>query len=679
MPQTFIVRPFGNRPVLKKKAGKDEYEKELYDFDNVEKVLIRPAMAATGLIGGTTGEVFAAGDIREDMFSSLLVDDLIIADITVHNANVFYELGIRHALRDRHTILIKGQGYDETPFDIIGYRYISYDKDHPEKALDSLIQAIKETLDPQKRRKDSPVFNVLPALEPQDAERFMAVPEDFIREVTLAVTTRDIGWLRLLTKEVERMSWNRPAFRLIGNGFFNAKAYRPARSIFEWILQTLPLDRQANDRLATIYQRLAEEELAKPQRDALLAKSDLAIKNLLDNNALTNNERAEALSLKARNAKIRWLYAWKDQPDLELRQKNALGSLDLTRACELYDLGFTADLNHYYSGINALALMLVTIKLAEKHPDVWRRRFDKNTNPDLALEDIRNKYNSMVPTEELSIRASIARACAADPLGRDVWAEITYADFLCLTSDDPETVGYRYQQATSEISELNREAIVRQLRIYESLDLLPANVKAAIDNISLSDAQKPKYIFLFTGHMIDKPGRTEPRFPASREQEIKERIRAALRQEKTRLGEAISIAGIAGGACGGDILFHEVCHDLDIPTTIHLALPEEQFVIDSVKFAGNDWLTRFKNLFDALPHPIINEKGDLPNWLKNQNGYTVWSRNNLWELYSALAIGGKNVTLFALWNEKDGDGPGGTADMVAQAKNEWANFIHLPI
>src|SRR3954470_15170199 len=131
MDTVFIVRPFGNnRPVIKKnKEGNPEIV--FFDFDKVESVLINPAIDALGLGGGTTLKIFETGEIKEDMFSQLLTADIVIADITIHNANVFYELGIRHSLRQKTTVLIKCQGYDETPFDIIGYKYIDYQKDDP--------------------------------------------------------------------------------------------------------------------------------------------------------------------------------------------------------------------------------------------------------------------------------------------------------------------------------------------------------------------------------------------------------------------------------------------------------------------------------------------------------------------------------------------------------------------
>src|SRR5262249_54019489 len=100
-----------------------------------ERELIALAMTAARVTGGTTGLIARSGNIRLDMFERLVLADLVIADISVHNANVFYELGIRDALRDRPTILIRfkrpdqesAAHPDEVPFDLKTDRYLEYD------------------------------------------------------------------------------------------------------------------------------------------------------------------------------------------------------------------------------------------------------------------------------------------------------------------------------------------------------------------------------------------------------------------------------------------------------------------------------------------------------------------------------------------------------------------------
>src|SRR5260370_39281908 len=96
MQRAFIIRPFGKK---KDRAGRE------IDFDHLSDVLIEPALKAAGLGGGTTGEIIEAGNIREDMFGLIPKADIVRCDITVLNANVFYELGIRHALRKKRSLL----------------------------------------------------------------------------------------------------------------------------------------------------------------------------------------------------------------------------------------------------------------------------------------------------------------------------------------------------------------------------------------------------------------------------------------------------------------------------------------------------------------------------------------------------------------------------------------------
>lgn len=88
--RAFIVRPFGMK--------KDRNQNEV-DFDAVQEQLIVPALESVGVDGRTTLDILRAGNIRVDMFQRLLTADLVIADLSIDNANVFYELGIRHALR----------------------------------------------------------------------------------------------------------------------------------------------------------------------------------------------------------------------------------------------------------------------------------------------------------------------------------------------------------------------------------------------------------------------------------------------------------------------------------------------------------------------------------------------------------------------------------------------------
>ena len=62
-----------------------------------------------------------AGDIRTDMFFELVTADAIVADISILNANVYYELGVRHGVAPRGVFMIHG-GWGKPPFDIASDR-----------------------------------------------------------------------------------------------------------------------------------------------------------------------------------------------------------------------------------------------------------------------------------------------------------------------------------------------------------------------------------------------------------------------------------------------------------------------------------------------------------------------------------------------------------------------------
>ncbi len=179
-----------------------------------------------------------------------------------------------------------------------------------------------------------------------------------------------------------------------------------------------------------------------------------------------------------------------------------------------------------------------------------------------------------------------------------------------------------------------------------------------------------KHFILFTGHMIDAKDRPSPRFPADKEEKAKQEIRSNLLHQQ--LITTLPLQGIASGACGGDTLFHEICLELNIPSEIYLPSSPEEFKKGSVSFAGKEWDERFDALLKKLPHHI------LPKATK-ETEMNVYERTNEWMLEKALADGGKNMTLIALWDGGGGDGKGGTKDMINMAKEKGADVEVIDI
>ena len=115
-PHAFIAMPFGNKP------GPDG---QLIDFNRVYMEYVQPALEAAGLEVFRADQEQRAGDIIADMFQELLIADLVVADLTIDNPNVWYELGVRHALRARGIVLVCA-GRTPTAFDLYSQRKLRY-------------------------------------------------------------------------------------------------------------------------------------------------------------------------------------------------------------------------------------------------------------------------------------------------------------------------------------------------------------------------------------------------------------------------------------------------------------------------------------------------------------------------------------------------------------------------
>jgi len=102
----------------------------------------------------------------------------------------------------------------------------------------------------------------------------------------------------------------------------------------------------------------------------------------------------------------------------------------------------------------------------------------------------------------------------------------------------------------------------------------------------------------------------------------------------------------------------------------------ESFV-HSVASAGPAWVERFNRLVGKSPLRVLQMTEEMPRWLGGKRNYGVWQRDNLWMLYNALAHGATEVTVIALWDGGVGDGPGGTADLVDQARKRGAKIVIL--
>ena len=103
------------------------------------------------------------GIIHKPMYERLILCDYAVADLTTANANVFYELGIRHAVKPYTTITVFSSN-SQLPFDVNFLRSMPYEYDEDEQ-LTNLGQNVKTLTDKllnakKEKTTDSPVCSV---------------------------------------------------------------------------------------------------------------------------------------------------------------------------------------------------------------------------------------------------------------------------------------------------------------------------------------------------------------------------------------------------------------------------------------------------------------------------------------------------------------------------------------
>jgi hypothetical protein len=668
--RVFIVRPFGTR---------DGIDFEAIERDLIQKALGRVKVAV--LAGSTTIPFIEQGNIREDMFRELVTADLVIADLSIHNANVFYELGIRHAVRPNATFLLRAAKLSAYPFDLQTDRYLAYDATDPAESIAALTEALEATL--TSGRTDSPVYQLLPNLQPPDPTALRVVPRDFGEAVNRARDAKLPGDLRLLAHEARSFSWASEGLRTVGRAQFLIKATAGATETFERLREAVEPkeDVEANQRLATLYQRLAK---VRPNRDDYLAQSNAAIQRVIESPEPSSWDAAEAYALKARNIKAAWLTRFEGKTGAAA-QIPALQAAELEQSLEAYASGFAQDRNHFYSGLNALSMLRIRIDLAAAHPEEWYALFDGDQQADTALERAKSRFSQFAAAVDLAIEArqfADARQASPDPEAK-LWTDISAADLAFLTSIRPKAVAQKYRVALAAAPSFAVDAVRDQVKIFQRLDLRPAFVDEALvvtgpgeDGVPVQPTGR---VLLFTGHMIDAEDRKQARFPrtAAAEAAARQMIKEAILKEQQL--QKSGILGIGGGACGGDILFHEVCEDLMIPTWLFLAVAKDTFSANSVQHGGTQWVERFNRLCARVTPRVLEAKETttLPNWLHGRRDYDIWRRNNLWMLFNALALD-LPLTLIALWDQGAADGPGGTRDLVAQVRERGQKIERLP-
>ena len=625
---TFVAMPFGIKQGI--------------DFNRIFREYIEPALTEAHFEVFRADEEMRAGNIRTDMFQQLLIADLVVVDLSIDNPNVWYELGVRHALRSRGVIQIVTQR-EQMPFDVYTDRVIRYhtkdgvpDPEFLQQDKVKLAQFATETMASWQGRKVSPVYHLLSYLKEPDwkslrvgeAQEFWERYERWEERIEIARDKGRPGDIMLLADEAPTQALHLNAHRAAGKALMKMGQFSFALNQYKDAFAIDPTDLDSQQQSAILLGRMNRPEEARVKIDNLVEKFP---------------DNAECWSLKGRISKEAWVEIWRKAGNTAAEMRaSATDDVDrLEESIKAYKTGFTKDPSNFYSGINAVGLSYLHEHL---------------TGSDAATKDRKAMEGGV---------CWVVR-CARERDGSSYWARATLADLAVLSAPKKEVERAYKDAVAANTNWFALDSTWQQLAVLRDLEFRPDEVGAALAIMEheinrLKPPWQPRMTILFSGHMIDKPDREKPRFPDAKSALAS----GAILNKLNDLGATEKDLAICSAACGGDLLFAELCLDRGMAVHLYLALDEPEFMEKSVNFAGEEWK---KQYFRVRDHPkselftLTEELGP------GEPGANQFARNNVRMLYNALALGTDRVRFIALWDGQEGDGPGGTKHMIETVK-----------
>jgi tetratricopeptide (TPR) repeat protein len=317
------------------------------DFDRVYHDLIRPAIQQADMEPLRADEEMTGGIIHKPMFERLILCEYAVADLTTANANVFYELGIRHAVREWSTVLLFAEGGSQLPFDVALLRALPY-KLGPAGTpadVDPMRAALAARLvEARKAHADSPVFQLV-----EDFPDVQRLKTDVFREqVRYSQQVKDrLAAARTAGREAIRAVEASLGPVVDAESGVVVDLFLSYRAVKAWEDMIALVDRMAPPLAATV---MVREQLGLALNRA--GRSDEAERVL----TAIINERgpsSETYALLGRVYKDRWEAA-------SARGEAFLSRGLLEKAIAAYVKGFEADWRDAYPGINAVTLMELT-------------------------------------------------------------------------------------------------------------------------------------------------------------------------------------------------------------------------------------------------------------------------------------------------------------------------------
>lgn len=335
-PLCFILMPLGRKPA---RNGR------IIDFDAVYSQIIKPAVIAAGLVPLRADEGIDGNVIHKAMFEQLILCDYAVADLTLADANTFYELGLRHALRPWTTQLLFAADGEQLPFDVKLLRAQPYRRGAdgtPSNATLDRDTLAQKLLKARQTSPDSPMLRMM-----EDFPDIQRLKTDVFRDreqYDPAVKARLAAARRL--RSVDAVAAVETELGDIGHADAAVviDLFLSYRAVEAWEAMVALAHHMAAPLAATV---MVREQLAlAANRAGRGEEAEAMLLKLIEEHGASS----ETCGILGRVYKDRWEVAAKEG-------KAALARGLLEKAIDAYLRGFEADWRDAYPGVNALTLM----------------------------------------------------------------------------------------------------------------------------------------------------------------------------------------------------------------------------------------------------------------------------------------------------------------------------------
>ncbi len=640
--RAFVVMPFGKEVNISPASHSLGSLSQTVDFEKVYESLVAPALKKVGCQPFRADKEVSAGDIRTDMFFELVTADLVVADLSILNPNVYYELGIRDGICPRGTFIIDGNWSPQRPFDVAPDRSFRYDGklflntnnngthasgcDHPEvtKAVEGLAATFARALASEVQTTDSPVYSHLPGLKPPNwedidtsrARYFGSLQSDWQKRVQEA-QRRDLpGHILTIATDAPtrvhrcKILWD-AARALIGLWHFDA-----AEEVLKDILQLSPDDLQAQLYLGIVYAMNGQAQQPEEWIQSISKK---------------NEDDPQVQLTMGFIHRLAWYLKWKnpenkDDPGQRERAKDAIDLL--LSAARFF---FQAQQGHpelFLGGYNALLLLAIAENLSHKI-DFPPLIFDRK---ELATV-VRYAANSA--------------KLKTDPAGDDetrFWSEVALAGLELINGNKTKTL-QAVEQACSVPSATRfnlqllkeRTDVLQRLRFnLKIIDPTMVIVEKALEK--LGSPRQWRRVCVYFGYSCQKSFKDEDRFSQENIPDMQYQLDRILKDWEIGEGDL----AICAGTTGDEILFAESC--LRLHAQVRLLILEPTAEARAAMLADADELTERGAALTDDPHvDVWYHREELGAPADNMG---LRGRHNWW-MFNTARMEAENATLTA--------------------------------